>query len=68
MVEKLFDEVLVHNTVSGSLEHLGKKDAILRICRENVIPTIPVETSDLHRCYAEGRPASAPEADPFIAP
>jgi len=35
---------------------------------EDVIPTVPVESRDLHRCYTEGRPASAPEAYPFVAP
>ena len=33
-----------------------------------MIPTIPVKSSDLHRCYTKKRPASAPEADSFIAP
>ena len=68
MMEKLFNEILVHNTISSSLEYSGKEDAILRIRRENVIPTVPVETSNLHRCYAKGRPASTPVANPLITP
>ena len=66
MMKKLFDEILVYNTISSFLEYLGKENAILRIRRENVIPTVPMETSDLHRCYAKGRPVGTPVANPLI--
>lgn len=66
MVEKLLNEVFENITIGSSLEYSGEEDAILRVRRKNVIPTIPVESGDLHRCYTERRPASTSEADPFI--
>jgi hypothetical protein len=68
MVKKLLDEILIHVSVSGSLKDPGKEYAILRIRWKNLISTIPMKTSNLHRCYSERRPASSPEADPLITP
>jgi hypothetical protein len=63
MVKKLLDEILVYDTVSGSLEYPREKHAILSIRQKDVIPTIPVKASNLDRSYTEWRPA-----DTFVTP
>jgi len=66
MMKKQLYIFLKYKPVSGTLKYLEKEHTILCISRENVIPMIPVEVSNLNRSYTERGPASSPEANSFI--
>ena len=56
-MEKLFNKVLIHNIISSTLEHSGKKDAILRIRWENMVSKgrLTLLLADLTSCLLRPR-------------
>lgn len=66
MIEKLFDEVLEHASISRSLEDSRLLDTILAIRKENLVPLAPLETGTLDSCHPTGRPAYPPETSPLV--
>jgi hypothetical protein len=67
MMKKLLDIFLKYKSVSGTMKYLEKEYTILCISRENVIPMISVEVSNLNGSYTERGLASSPKANSFIA-
>jgi hypothetical protein len=56
IMKKLLDIFFKYKPLSGTLKYLVKKHTILCISRENVIPMIPVEVSNLHGSHTERGP------------
>jgi hypothetical protein len=68
VMEELLYKVFEHYTVSRALEDSGPKDPFLCVRRQYLVSAVPVEASDLHRCYSKWRPARASEANALVAP
>lgn len=66
VVEELFNEVLKHGTICASLKHTRKKNAVLRIYGQDLVPLLTLILSNFDRCHSNWGPPCPSESDAFI--